>query len=364
MRIRDITNAIEEFAPLSLQESYDNAGLIIGDPEAETDQALITLDVTEAVIAEAVKTGSKLIIAHHPLIFGGLKKINMSDPVERMVTECIRNGIAVYAAHTNLDNVRQGVNAMMAEKIGLTNLRILSPAGGMLRKLVVFSPSSHAGKVREALFGAGAGHIGNYDSCSFNLKGEGTFRAGEGSDPFVGNIGELHVEKEERIEVIFPAYMQSKLIRAMLKAHPYEEVAYDIYPLENRFEQAGAGMIGELEIPEETTDFLKRVKQSFGCGSIRHTEPVSRKVSKIAICGGSGSFLIKQAINAGADVFITGDVKYHAFFDADKKIVIADIGHYESEQFTKDLLMNIIKKKFSTFAVRISEVNTNPIHYL
>ncbi|MFP4470685.1 MAG: Nif3-like dinuclear metal center hexameric protein [Bacteroidales bacterium] len=364
MKIKNITAAIEEFAPLSLQESYDNAGLIIGNPEAETERALITLDVTEGVIAEAVKTGSKLIVAHHPLIFGGLKKINMSNPVERMVTECIRNGIAVYAAHTNLDNVRQGVNAMMADKVGLQNLRILSPVGGMLRKLVVFCPSSHAPRVREALFAAGAGNIGNYDSCSFNLMGEGTFRAGEGSDPFVGNIGELHVEQEERIEVIFPTWLQPTLIRAMLTAHPYEEVAYDIYPLENRYDQAGAGMIGELEIPENTIDFLKRIKQSFGCGSIRHTEPVKEKVSRIAICGGSGSFLTAQAMKSGADVFITGDVKYHAFFEADRKMVIADIGHYESEQFTKELLMNIIKKKFSTFAVQISEVETNPIHYL
>ncbi len=364
MKIKELTRIIEQFAPPGLQESYDNAGLIIGDPEAETRQALITLDVTEEVIDEAVATGCDLIVAHHPLIFGGLKKINMKNPVERMVARCLREGIAVYAAHTNLDNVAQGVNAMIAKKIGLQNLSILAPVSGKLRKLVTFCPEKHATRVREALFDAGGGHIGNYDSCSFNLSGEGTFRAGEGSDPFVGEIGKLHTEAEVRIEIIYPEYLEKRLLKAMHEAHPYEEVAYDIYPLSNRFDRVGAGMAGELPDPENTMDFLKRIKQVFGCGMIKYTAPVKDKVQRIAFCGGAGSFLIPQAMASGADVFITGDVKYHTFFDADNKIVIADVGHFESEQFTKDLLMNIIKKNFSTFAVRISEVNTNPVNYL
>lgn len=364
MKIEEITQAIEAVAPLPLQESYDNSGLLIGEPDREVNRALITLDVTDEVIDEAIENGYDLIIAHHPLIFGSIKKINIKNPVERMIARCIKNDIAVYAAHTNLDNVKQGVNTMIAEKIGLQNLSILAPKDELLRKLVAFCPVSHAGEVRQAMFEAGAGHIGNYDSCSFNLKGHGTFRAGEGSDPFVGDIGKIHFEEEERIEVIYPVYQESRILQAMKKAHPYEEVAYDIYPLKNTFENVGAGMLGELKEPVLAKDFLVRVKKTLGCGAIRHTKIVKDKVKKIAVCGGSGSFLINRARRAGADVFLTGDIKYHDFFLADGKMLIADVGHYESEQYTKDLLMNIINKNFSTFAVRNSEVNTNPINYL
>jgi dinuclear metal center YbgI/SA1388 family protein len=364
MTINELTRIIEEFAPLSLQESNDNAGLIIGHPGQEVAGVLITLDVTEAVIEEAIQNKCNLIIAHHPLIFKGIKKLNGKNPVERMVATSIKNDIAIYAAHTNLDNVQNGVNAMLCEKAGIKNCRILTPKPSILRKLVTFCPSDFAEKVRNALFSAGAGHIGNYDSCSFNLTGDGTFRALEGTNPFVGTINQLHVENEVRIELIYPVYIEYKIIAALHEAHPYEEVAYDIYPLANEMKNTGAGMIGELPAPENTLDFLKRIKNVFASGCVKHTGIIKENVGKIAVCGGSGSFLINEAIKAGADVFITGDVKYHEFFDADAKIVIVDIGHYESEQFTKELLMNIIKKNNSTFAVRISTINTNPIHYI
>ena len=363
MTIKEITQVIEHFAPLPLQESYDNAGLIIGDPGVEATGALITLDVTDDVVDEAIQNNQNLIIAHHPLIFKGLKKINTRQMIGRLVTKCIKNDIAVYAAHTNLDNVAEGVNRIIGDKLGLRNQKILDPKQEQLRKLVVFVPESHAGEVRKAIFDAGAGHIGNYDSCSFNGQGQGTFRALEGGNPYVGNKNEIHFEDEIRVEFIYPKYLEAKILKTMVESHPYEEVAYDIYPLANKHNQAGAGIVGELVVPEMTTEFLKRLKRTFGAGCVRRTAITSKKISKVALCGGSGSFLIHKAIASGADIYISGDIKYHEFFDADGKIIIADIGHYESEQFTKELLMNLIKKNFSTFAVQISAVNTNPINY-
>jgi dinuclear metal center YbgI/SA1388 family protein len=363
MKINELTSVIEDFAPLALQESYDNSGLIIGNPDTEAKGALVALEVTDEVIDEAIGLSYNLIVTHHPLIFKGLKHISNHDFVGRMVTKCIKNNIAVYAAHTNLDNVKAGVNQIICNRLGLSETTILSSNAKPLRKLAVFVPEANAENLRKALFDAGAGNIGNYDSCSFNLKGKGTFRALDGAKPYVGNIGEIHTENEIRTEVIYPFYQESKILNVMRKNHPYQEIAYDIYELQNNFGGIGAGMLGTLEKPENTTDFLKRLKRTYGSKCIKHTRILKDKVQKIAVCGGSGSFLIHKAIGAGADVFITGDVKYHEFFEADGKILIADIGHYESEQFTKELLMNIIKKNFSTFAVQISAANTNPIIY-
>jgi len=362
-KIREIARMIEEYAPLVLQEDYDNAGLIIGNPEQEVKGVLITLDVTDEVIDEAIENHCNLIVAHHPLIFGGVKKINPKNPVGRMILSAVKNDIAVYAAHTNLDNVSNGVNAMISQKLGLINTSVLQPKEKMLKKLVTFCPVDFAPKVREAIFRAGAGHIGKYDDCSFNTTGEGTFRAQEGAKPFVGAVGEVHFEPEVRIETVFPGFLQNRIVSAMLKAHPYEEVAYDVYSLDNHYENTGAGMIGELPVPETPSEFLKRMKTVFQAGCIRHTKICKDKIKKVALCGGTGSFLLHDAIALSADIFITADVKYHEFFNADNRIIIADVGHYESEQFTKELLMNLIKKKFSTFAVRFSEVNTNPIGY-
>lgn len=365
MKISDITNYIEQVAPPSFQESYDNSGLIVGSYQQEVTGVLITLDVTEEVVEEAVERGDNLIICHHPIVFAGLKRFNGNNYVERTVIKAIQNNVAIYAAHTNLDNVlHQGVNTMISKKLGLENTRILAPVKGKLMKLVVFVPENDAEKVRTAMFEAGAGKIGEYDSCSYNLSGKGTFRAGENTDPFVGNKGELHTEPETRVETVVPGYLQGKVVAAMTKAHPYEEVAYDIYELKNSWNQVGAGMVGNLPSGIEEEEFLKRVKSIFNCGVIRHTELLNKPIKKVALCGGAGSFLLKDAIKAKADVFITGDFKYHQFFDAEKRIVIADIGHFESEQFTKELFYELLIGKFSNFAVHLTKVNTNPIKYL
>lgn len=363
MKIRELTNYLESIAPLPLQESYDNAGLIIGDPDTELSGALICLDSLEEVIAEAERLSINLVIAHHPIIFSGLKKLNGKNYIERVILRAVRSNIAIYAAHTNLDNISGGVNRKIAEKLGLKDVRILAPKSGLLRKLVTFCPVDKSEEVRRALFEAGSGNIGNYDACSFNVEGTGTFRANENSNPYVGKAGELHKEKEERIEVIFENWKQSAVLNSLRKAHPYEEIAFDIYSLENKYLNVGSGFIGSFQEPISPADFLKFVKKTMNATCIRHTALNSRPIQKVAVCGGSGSFLLQDAIQAAADAFITADFKYHQFFDAEGRILITDIGHFESEQYTMELFRELILKKFPTFAVRLTEVNTNPVHY-
>ena len=364
VRIKHIASILEEFAPLSYQESYDNAGLQVGNPNAEVNSALVCIDVTEAIVDEAITLGAGLIISHHPLIFGGLKRLTGATFVERTVMKAITNNIAIYSSHTNLDSVSKGVNAMICQKLGLQNTRVLSPAKGELSKLVTYVPLTHADIVREVIFEAGAGCIGNYDCCSYNIEGYGTFRGNDSSTPFVGKKGELHKETEIRLEVILPSVIQSKVVKAMLKTHPYEEVAYDLIKLENQYYGAGAGMIGELPTPSKEIEFLQNVKKTFGCQAIKHSPLRGKEISRVAVCGGSGSHLIKNALHQGADIFITGDIKYHDFFIAENQIVITDIGHYESENFTKDLFYDILTKKITNFAVHLTGINTNPITYL
>ena len=361
--LNEIVNFLESVAPLSLQETYDNAGLITGDINTEIKSVLITIDVTEDVVDEAIQKKAGLIVSHHPVIFSGLKKLTGKNYVERTIIKAIKNDIAIYAAHTNLDAVEGGVNRKICEKIGLRDCKILQPAVQLLKKLVTFIPSDHLNQVREAVFNAGAGNIGNYDSCGFTLEGLGSFRGNEDSNPFVGKKGEIHSERETRFETIFPSYLQGKIIGALLQSHPYEEVAYDIYPLDNKFEKAGMGMVGFLREPVSETEFLARIKSIFNTGLIKHTALKGKSVKKVAVCGGSGSFLLNAAIAAGADIFISGDFKYHQFFDAENKIIIADIGHFESEQFTKELFYELLTKKFPKFAVHLSGVNTNPVFY-
>jgi dinuclear metal center YbgI/SA1388 family protein len=362
-KLSEITRFFETLAPLSLQESYDNAGLLTGDSSAEITSVLVTLDVTEEVIEEAIAKKAQLVVAHHPIIFSGLKKITGKNYVERTIIKAIKNDIAIYAAHTNLDSVTGGVNSKICQKLGLENCTVLQPVAGQLKKLVTFIPEAHTDKVREALFAAGAGNIGNYDSCGFIADGTGSFRGNEKSNPFVGEKGELHLEKENRFETIFPAYLQGKVIQALLNSHPYEEVAYDIYTLDNQFDKTGMGMVGTLAEPVAEKDFLTQLKETFNTGVIKHTALKGGKVKKVAVCGGSGSFLLKRAIAAGADFFVSGDFKYHEFFDAENKIVVADVGHFESEQFTKELFYELLTKKFPKFAVHLSEANTNPVFY-
>jgi dinuclear metal center YbgI/SA1388 family protein len=364
MLIRNVTTLLEQLAPLSYQESYDNSGLLIGSYETPLTGVLVTLDVTPQVVEEAKAKGVNLIVSHHPLIFSGIKRLIGKDYVEKAIILAIKNDIAVYAAHTNLDNIVDGVNSRIGEKLKLGNLKILQPKEDQLVKLVTFVPTNDAERVRTAMFNAGAGHIGNYDFCSYNLEGIGTFRAGKGTNPFVGKEGHLHTESEVRVEMIVPKARLAKVLRDMSAAHPYEEAAYDIYPLLNTFAGAGSGMIGELDQPVSELNFLKIVKKTFNVDSIRHTNLLGKKIQRVAFCGGSGSFLIKQAIAASADIFITGDVKYHQFFDAENKILIADIGHFESEQFTVEIFYEHLLKNFPKFAILKSEIKTNPINYI
>lgn len=354
---------MEDYAPLNYQEDYDNSGLLTGDVNEEVTAALVALDCTEEIVDEAIAKNCNLIITHHPIVFKGLKKLTGKNYVERVVLKAIKNNIALYAIHTNLDSVHNGVNGVICKRLGLQQSKILHPKSGVLKKLVTFCPLAQVAMLREALFAAGAGHIGNYSNTSFNADGTGTFKAGQGANPYVGEQGVQHHEQETRIETIFPAQNERKILLALLENHPYEEVAYDIYPLENKLNTVGSGMIGWLEQEMEATEFLGFVKSRMNVTVIRHTRATGKKIKKVAVCGGSGSFLLQQAIAAGADAFITADFKYHEFFDADGKLIIADIGHFESEQFTSDLLIDIIREKFPNFAIRLTEHNTNPINY-
>ena len=364
MKVKDITNYLELQAPVSFQESYDNSGLLVGSAKDDVKGILLTLDVTEEVIEEAIQHGANLIIAHHPLIFKGLKKINGNHWVERCVIKAIKNEINIYAIHTNLDNVSLGVNKKIADQLQLTNLQILSPKAQTLVKLVTFIPPENKDEVLKAMYEAGAGQIGNYDHCSYQIEGHGTFRPGEGAHPHTGDVLKDETVNEVRVEVLISAPQSGKVLKALQLSHPYEEVAYYLSTLENVNQEVGAGMIGDLNMPVETEEFLLFLKDRMNTGTIRHTQLCKEKIERVAVCGGAGSFLLPQAKAQGADIFITGDFKYHEFFEADHRIIIADIGHYESEQFTKDLLYEILSKKFTNIALRLSEVVTNPIKYL
>jgi dinuclear metal center YbgI/SA1388 family protein len=363
MKIKEVAQFLEGIAPLDLQESYDNAGLIVGDAESECTGILVSLDVTEEIVKEAISKKCNLIVGHHPIIFRGLKKLNGKNYVERTVMMAIKNEIAIYAIHTNLDNILEGVNNKIAKKLNLQNCKVLLPKEGTLEKLVTFAPVKNAEEVRNALFEAGAGAIGNYNECSFNVEGAGTFRALEGSHPYVGEEGKQHEENEVRIEVIFPSHLEHKITNALKKSHPYEEVAFYIQSLRNTRENIGSGLVGELPAAVTETELMEMLKSEFHLKVIRHTEFLNQPVKKIAVCGGAGFFLLPAAIAAGAQVFITADIKYHEFFDAEKRILLADIGHYESEQFTVELLTEFLQKKFSNFAVQKTEINTNPVRY-
>ena len=363
MQIASLIKHLEAFAPPAYQESYDNSGLILGNASWECSGVLCSLDATEEVVMEAAAKGCNLIVAHHPIIFGGLKKITGRDYVENTVIAAIKNDVAIYAIHTNLDNVIAGVNNALADALQLTDRKVLAPKKNMLAKLITFIPVDYFQKVEQALFDAGAGNVGNYSEVSFYAEGIGAYKANENANPFIGEKDVRHKEAERKLEVILSLHSQGKVVKALLEAHPYEEVAYDIIPLANEDNQVGSGLIGSLPKAISEEEFLSTIKEAFGLEVIKHTPLLGRGVQRVALCGGAGSFLIKTAISAGADFYITGDVKYHEFFDANNRLVIADIGHWESEQFTVDLLIEIIKAKFPTFAVLKSESRTNPVRY-
>ncbi len=364
MKVSQITNYLSSRVPVSLQEDYDNSGLQVGDEASEISSVLLSVDVTEEIVDEAIKEGAGLIITHHPLIFKGLRSITGRNYIERVIRKAIKNDIAIYSAHTNLDVFRGGVSYMMAQKIGLRNVSALTEIKRRLLKIAVFVPEKNIEQVRMAMFDAGAGSIGEYDHCSFSTRGEGSFRAGEGTNPYAGEIGRDHFEKEVRIEVIVPDYSESAVVSAMIKSHPYEEVAYDIYRLENALPGAGLGCIGDLDKRVDASKFLNDIATVFEAKGVRYSGNVNSTVKKVALCGGSGSSLIKDALWKGADIFITADIKYHSFFEGNDKMIIADIGHYESEKSSLEILYELITKKFPKFAVRFSKNNTNPINYL
>ncbi|MES1217027.1 MAG: Nif3-like dinuclear metal center hexameric protein [Bacteroidota bacterium] len=363
MKILEIISFLDQVAHPSLQEHYDNAGLLTGDANWECTGIICSLDVTEDVVKEAYAKKYNLIIAHHPIIFGGLKKINGKNYVEKTIIAAIKNDIAIYVLHTNLDNILEGVSGNMAKKLGLKTVSILSQKENTLKKFFTFVPADKAEQVRNAIFEAGGGHIGNYSECSFNTEGSGTFKPGQETNPYVGEKGKQHQENEIKIEVIFPSFMENKIVAAVKSAHPYEEVAYDVVNLSNTHQNIGSGVIGTLPEAMNEEDFLSHVKEIFKVPVVRHTPLLNKPVKKVALCGGAGSFLIPKALTEGADVYLTADIRYHEFFDANGRMLVVDIGHYESEQFTIDLFQSVLEQKFPTFAILKTEVNTNPVRY-
>lgn len=364
MKVKEVIALLEELSPLSYSESFDNTGLLVGDANAKISGILVTLDTLENVVDEAIEKNCNLIVSFHPIIFSGLKKITGKTYVERVVQKAIKNDIAIFSNHTALDNSWDGVNAMICEKLGLKNRKVLIPQAESIKKLITFAPSKDAEKVRNALFSAGAGNIGNYENCSFNVEGKGSFKGNEASNPVIGKKGEIHFEEETQIGVTFEKHLQNNILNALFEAHPYEEVAYEITTLENPNQHLGMGMIGEFEKEMDEKEFLEFLKKTMKTECVRHSKLLNRSIKKVAVLGGSGSFAIDAAKNAGADTFISADFKYHDFFKAENTILLADIGHYESEQYTKDLLHSFLKKKITNFAVLLSQINTNPISYL
>lgn len=364
MQIKEVIEHLEDLAPTAYAEDFDNVGLLVGKPETTITGILVTLDTLEGTIEEAIQKNCNLIISFHPIIFKGLKKFNGTNYVERVVIKAIKNDISIFAIHTALDNTMHGVNNMICEQLGLINRKILIPQSGNIKKLVTYTPVSQAEKLLNKLFEAGAGTIGSYTNCSFLSKGEGSFKPTETANPVIGKIGQIHKEKETQIQVTYPRHCESKILKALFENHSYEEVAYEITTLENKNQNIGMGMIGELPEAIKEIDFLKHIKKVFKSGCIRHSTLLNKPIKKVAVLGGSGSFAITNAQRSGADVFITADLKYHQFYEAEGKLILADIGHYESEQYTKNLIVSYLQKKISNFAIILSDKNTNPIQYI
>lgn len=363
MIIKEVTDIIEELAPLDYAEDFDNVGLLVGNANNEVSGILIALDTLEVVVDEAINKNCNLIVSFHPIIFSGLKKLTGSTYVERTVMKALRHDIAIYAIHTALDNAWEGVNAGITERLGLNAREILIPKQNALRKLTTYVPESDASSLRKALFQAGAGHIGKYSNCSFSVAGTGSFKAGEGAVPTKGEVGKTHYEAEVQLHLIFPRDREKAVLKALFLNHPYEEVAYEVQVLENTYGQLGMGMVGELKQAMEESVFLAYVKERMSLAVIRHSAPRGKKIKKVAVLGGSGAFAINHAIASGADALVTSDIRYHQFFEAENQLLLLDIGHFESEQFTKSLLGDYLIKKIPNFAISLSESITNPITY-
>jgi len=364
MIVQDVIDHLEELAPLAYAEDFDNVGLLVGNRNNPVTGILVTLDTLEEVVDEALQNNCNLIISFHPIIFSGLKTITGKNYVERVILKAISNSISIYAIHTALDNSNIGVNNMICEKLNLINRHILIPKKNTIKKLTTYVPINEANDLRKALFSAGAGSIGNYSNCSFNSEGIGTYKGNEASNPSKGKKGEIHYEEEVQVSMIFPSHKETDVLRTLFNTHSYEEVAYEVTTLDNANQNLGMGMVGDLKSEIKESTFLSNLKTTFNCEAIRHSRLLKRPIGKVAVLGGSGSFAINSAITAGADVFITSDLKYHDFYKAENKIVLIDIGHYESEQFTKTLLVTYLTKKITNFAIILSKINSNPIKYL
>ncbi len=363
MIIKEITEVLEALAPLENAEDFDNVGLLVGDANTEVSGVLVTLDALEEVVEEAVSRNCNLIVSFHPIIFKGLRSLTGKTYIERAVIKAIQNNIAIYSMHTALDNSPLGVNARICEVLELSEPKILIPKEGVIKKLSTYIPVAEAEMLRQALFEAGAGQIGPYSHCSFTLEGTGSFKGGQNSNPAKGKKGKLHYEEEALIHVTFPRAAEKRVLKALFSNHPYEEVAYEIYTLDNSHQYLGMGMIGALEKPLTEEELISHVKTRMNITVVKHSKPLGGKVTEVAVLGGSGAFAIGAAKNEGADVFITSDIKYHQFFEAENQLLLLDIGHYESEQFTKNLLVDYLKKKIPNFAISLSETITNPINY-
>jgi dinuclear metal center YbgI/SA1388 family protein len=363
MKIKEVIDILEELAPLSYSEEFDNTGLLLGDKETIVTGILVTLDTLESVVDEAILKKCNLIVSFHPILFMGLKKITGATYVERVVQKSIQHNIAIFAIHTALDNAWNGVNAMICDTLKLKNRSVLIPQKGTIKKLLTYAPVENADAIRKALFAAGAGEIGNYTNCSFTTEGTGSFQGNKNANPVIGKKGKTHFETETQIGVTFQKHLESKVLKALHNSHPYEEVAYEITTLENVNQHIGMGMVGELDSEISDTDFLSFLKKTMKTDCVRHSKLSNTSIKKIAVLGGSGSFAIEAAKQAGADAFVSADLKYHDFFKAENSILLADIGHYESEQFTKELLHAFLIKKITNFAVVLTKTNTNPISY-
>lgn len=359
MKCKELFNAIEREIPLSWQENYDNCGLQIGNPDDEIRGIVYTLDITPEVISQAVSERCNVVISHHPFIFQGLKNINLANTNGQIIETCIRENITIYSAHTNFDKHPSGVSAALANAIGLDNPEILSPENGMLKKLVTYCPEAQAESVRNALFSAGAGHIGNYDSCSFNAPGRGSFRAGENTNPFVGEIGKIHFEPEIRIETVFPKDKQAAVLSALFAFHPYEEVAFDIFSLDNQYSECGLGIVGNLSQPLSANDFISFLKTRLNIQTVRCNTNAVAQISRVAVCGGSGASLINTAVRAGAQAYITADLKYHDFQAADGRIFLIDAGHFETEIFALSALKSLVSEILPNFVPQIISPDSN-----
>jgi dinuclear metal center YbgI/SA1388 family protein len=356
-----IARQLENLAPLAYQENYDNSGMLLGDPQTPILGVLTCLDVTESVLQEALELKANLIVAHHPIIFSGLKRLSGQNQTERVVMRSIKEGICLYALHTPLDKVLGGTNAFLAQKLELSSLKILAPEKGRLKKLTVFVPQTHSSELLEALAQAGAGNIGNYSHCSFVVQGQGSFKPNERANPFLGKAGEIERVDESRIEVIFPSHIEPQVLKALKEAHPYEEVAYFVYDLANSHSQVGLGMLGELPEAMSGERFLEYCAQKLSLKVIRHTALLP-EIKTVAVCSGSGTSLLPKALSQKAQAFVSSDFKYHQFFEAENQIIIADIGHYESERFAAEILARWLKDYFD-LPIFQTQIGTNPVDY-